>query len=454
MLVGGAGANSRPRHLVDNNNRHSVNTKDAAAGNQFLVTPLNSVVQDVVFTHQFTALGDIADLTVGALQTDKDFVPESVNAAALTNIGGLVSAEKWHGPIGHLYLTDGSPFQQAGGRPILTADGTRYIEVPRATFTGEYDITFSWIRTDLTGTTQTDLAFDSTNAGDNRIRIFDSGSASKDRFQVVHSGSFTNFDNALVNVAQGQHTKIRLNRKSNGAIDLYIDGEFYGSRTDADTFYLDIIAAGSIGSVGDFILHDVVGGSYVHYKIDEGTGTDIKAYDDKGIEIEREQWTDPPDTINGAWVDNGGGSYTITNGNYDNNLRIFPDMVEGELYRVTFTMAGRLTGAMVVSVGGTSSSNYNVDGTYVVDVVCGPNPQNGLSLFGANGITCTVTDISATRVANGTVTPDAAWGNVPDNSRFYPMDEGSGNTFIDEIGGHDATIQGYVDDTPWHPVGE
>ena len=37
---------------------------------------------------------------------------------------------------------------------------------------------------------------------------------------------------------------------------------------------------------------------------------------------------------------------------------------------------------------------------------------------------------------------DTDWQNFPDNSRYYPMDDNSA-TLVDEIGGHDGTIQNY-----------
>jgi hypothetical protein len=42
---------------------------------------------------------------------------------------------------------------------------------------------------------------------------------------------------------------------------------------------------------------------------------------------------------------------------------------------------------------------------------------------------------------SGVWTPDAAKESVPDNSRNYPMNEGSGDTFGETVTGQDATIQ-------------
>jgi len=80
----------------------------------------------------------------------------------------------------------------------------------------------------------------------------------------------------------------------------------------------------------------------------------------------------------------------------------------------------------------------------------------------AFGLTVLAYDINDDPVPSldGTITPDFDWGAVPWNSRYYPMDEGTGKTlfaYTDEtkdtaIFANDAEIINFIDDSDWKPV--
>jgi hypothetical protein len=48
---------------------------------------------------------------------------------------------------------------------------------------------------------------------------------------------------------------------------------------------------------------------------------------------------------------------------------------------------------------------------------------------------------------DGTVNDPSAWGATSSNDRWYTLDEGTGATLRDSIGGHDATVQNHTEDS-------
>lgn len=57
----------------------------------------------------------------------------------------------------------------------------------------------------------------------------------------------------------------------------------------------------------------------------------------------------------------------------------------------------------------------------------------------------TNTDPDTAGTGDGTWNDGLNWTAVPDNSRFYPINEGTGATLVDKIGGNDATIQNFTE---------
>ena len=106
-------------------------------------------------------------------------------------------------------------------------------------------------------------------------------------------------------------------------------------------------------------------------------------------------WTDPPDTIETGWVDAGGGVYQALFVS-DVALKVNGPPVEGETYRVTFTMQTVAAGAVEINVGGTVSDNspFNTVATHTDDVVCGSSTGDGFRLMARSGYLGIIKDIS------------------------------------------------------------
>jgi hypothetical protein len=65
---------------------------------------------------------------------------------------------------------------------------------------------------------------------------------------------------------------------------------------------------------------------------------------------------------------------------------------------------------------------------------------------GGASIVMTNTDPDSAGTYDGTWNDGLNWTDVPNNDRFYPINEGTGATLADEIGGNDATIQNFTED--------
>jgi len=81
-----------------------------------------------------------------------------------------------------------------------------------------------------------------------------------------------------------------------------------------------------------------------------------------------------------------------------------------------------------------------LDSNYIVARYFYPMNEGGASTVITN------TDPDTAGTGDGTWNDGLNWTAVPDNNRFYPINEGTGATLADEIGGHDATIQNFTED--------
>ncbi|RLA03989.1 MAG: hypothetical protein DRQ54_10105, partial [Gammaproteobacteria bacterium] len=127
----------------------------------------NPYLPDAIQVAKATVLANEA--TFGSNGGNSTKTGASLIAGVTDTIGARTGGtELFQGPIGKLYLTDGSPFQQAGGRDILEGNGNRTITIPEFLIGANDDFTISidYIRQDRSGTSFTNmLGSAATNVG-------------------------------------------------------------------------------------------------------------------------------------------------------------------------------------------------------------------------------------------------------------------------------------------------
>lgn len=373
-------------------------------------------------------------------------VVDAVNAAQIdaNTKYGLISIDHnsgafFHGPIWDVKLNDSAVIQDTD---VLEGNGTRYITIPEFTIPEDDGRRVSWdgIYDNAVGIYYILGSADSSAyiriTGDTGLVRWRNGGISRD----VAAG--------LAGLANGQHYHAEFIIDAAGVGSLEVDGVETGTLTNgALEFAVDEVGASAGGAgairVGSAIqnvtLRNTTTDEYLQYKIDEGAGTEIKAYDINGDEIGlgAEEWTNPPANLPADFDDLGGGVYDRPVATASNPTFGMLNCIEGVSYLFTYTVAVT-TGTYTANAGGTKTGNIGTGGTKSHVLVGGSGTTLGFTV--ASGFTGTFSNISVKETKDGTVTPDASWANIPNNSRHYPMNEGSGATLFDVLGGHDGTI--------------
>lgn len=511
----GAGVNS----LVSGGTNSLINIDDsgAAAPDRFrLITELGSLAVDNAL--QNVALGQHCAIKVVRASDNVDVLVDSVSVgggvrtgafavqffgtnkgaandlpanAALQNviIRDLTNNRTWEFKLDEGAGTDAPNTGTAQGnylnqplwnRATLDGDGTRYIEIPefRTESTENVRIKGAWIRRDRTGTDRTFLLGDDTKFG-SFVVAYDSGYATPNDFGFQYDNAAgTTWVGALTDIAQGQHFDWEVVAGSS-TVELFINGESKGSQGLSRNVFLAnvlcranadrVLPSGS--AIGNVILENLTTGDYVEYRIDEGSGIAVKAYDRDGNEIgdganlyyqqdalfELEQdWT-----VNNGLLDKTGGSF--------GRAYCTDSLAEsGKRYRVQGTVTKRGGGNVRLSVESGAalldvSASGQIDEIVVADVD---------GRFNFNGGTFDGSVISTiNEVPHGTITPDASWTMQPeysndgawtpdadwqffeDNSRYYPLSEGYGSGGVVEaydlegnpVPANNGAYQGYAD---------
>ena len=190
-----------------------------------------------------------------------------------------VGAQPFHGPIWNLRLTDNSPIQDTDA---CFGDANRYVQLQAPiVLAGDFEIEFDWIRQDGTGT-GTVWLFGAEGSTASIISVYDSGhAATANRLNVRAGGEDYIFDNALSDVALGQHFNVRVVR-SGGQAELFVDAASKGTVAASNgTMTIDQICAGNTSNqlptnsaLQNIRIRDLTEGRSWEYKLDEGAGTD------------------------------------------------------------------------------------------------------------------------------------------------------------------------------------
>lgn len=237
---------------------------------------------------------------------------DSVPIGAIASRSNTGVLNPWHGPIYNLKLTDNSPLQN---RYTLDGDGVRYVSIPAFSWgdADEISLRASVIRRDSTAGESSVAVLGLLGDGTTYLMMRDSNHPTQPNAVLFSvNGALYLVNNALQNVAQGQHIDLRVYTDA-GVTYVEVDGGLIGSAAHpigASSF--DMIGAWSTGpfgqipinsALGDVILENLTTGEYVEYRIDEGSGTEVKAYDQAGNVIGLNAgiinpdaaWTDQPD---------------------------------------------------------------------------------------------------------------------------------------------------------------
>jgi hypothetical protein len=380
---------------------------------------------------------------------------------------------------------------------ILEGDANRYIEIPRLVIPDgdDYQISFDWIRQDLTGSSTNGLLgeFDENSY----LSIRDTGNANANQFTFRPStGATFTIDNAVAGVALGQHARYKITQIG-GTYTLYIDDVVIDSQVLAtpDLIVNVLYVAATTGqklpvgsALQNVVIENLTTDEFVHYKIDEGAGTEILAYDENGNVIQ----ATPEEIIDGTfdqglthWPNPAGFNNSVTSNvltidrNGAGNVgapNAGSSIVQGTRYILQFDLISashnlQARAANSLLPGDATFTSADI-GSVTLDFVATGSHVGEFQWWatGSADSAAEVANVSITEyyAKSGTVTPDASWSttpeysndgswtpdtdwqNIPDNSRHYPMEDGTAGagTLVDVIGGHDATIVNY-DSNSW-----
>jgi hypothetical protein len=222
-----------------------------------------------------------------------------------------------------------------------------------------------------------------------------------------------------------------------------------------------IAVAQSGGGYQSVQLENLTTGEYVEYRIDEGSGTVVKAYDKLGNVI----GDGPNQVTNGTFDDNldgwtfdnsdptqmtttwDAGTMRIsrgTGGIAGNPQQVFsPNVTAGQ--RVVFGIDVLDARIQYQLSGGASSTGTLLTGSHTIELVAVANNAITLSMWNTgNSESCRVDNISCNTVPTGTITPDADWQVIPDQSK------GDWTPDVDWQHFEDLTKGEWTPDADWH----
>lgn len=381
-------------------------------------------------------------------------------------------------------------------RSTLDGNGARYITIPKfqsASGAEALRWKMSGIRADTPAGNSSVRWLNGSGTG-SYLLLNDSGHANPNDVFVAIGGGRT-WTGALASVAQGEHFELEVVSTDGANVDLLINGVSQGAQTlpsaawDIDSLYGYSTSALPDGAaMGNVILENLTTGEAVGYKVDEGEGDIVYAYEVVNGEISDIKKADGPETLlNGDFSQGetgwnfpgvGNGSWSVVNGqavsvgSTSNDFLIAEGsaLEVGKIYRYEFDILHKSGASSYVSIGGNGSEgriNNPPLGRNVGYAVALSTESLRINCPNLNELT--IDNITVVEVQHGIITPDADWTLQPeysndgewtpdtdwqfieDNSRFYPMNEGSGSTIknvLDDSGATDGTIVN-ADDGNW-----
>lgn len=290
-----------------------VATPDAVAGNQHMYgsASLYGAIRSTIYSGSYRDYTDSNNLATGpgtpAIGKEFDwrqlaskngqqiFIDGSSNSIApdgflltqtqLQDIGSQNGiANFWPGILGNLALIDASPINDTSA---VDMNELRYVSVPSVDIGAneDFEISFSAIRQDSPLGTDLVNYFGQLSTAASRFYIWDSlHPSSPNRASMRINNIAINANNACIDIALGQHFKVRYTQTSTGAGTLYIDDVIVGTKSDMNTDAWDISCLGASNSgnqnfsmndgsaLQDFEIINNTQGKRWFWALDEGVG--------------------------------------------------------------------------------------------------------------------------------------------------------------------------------------
>ena len=288
-----AGNDPDPQMFISTAPNHLIASR-ALGSDGTTVVNMNSGVPGAVvgtpykITKEVTGAG--TSFTVTNSGAGQEVATLSPSAYLLNDIATRNGNNLFHGPIWNLRLTDSSPFQRGGGRPVNYGNATRYgqLENPITWNSGEASVEIEWSHIRPAQTFEnTAIVSNNGTAASGDTNIYVVGTNSSNIIVRLGGGNDYSFVGALSDVAVGQHYRGKLVATPTNW-QLYIDGALKED-TAVSAAQQGSAAISHIGvnqnssgfpipansALGDIIIRDLTNDREWIYTLDEGTGTAI-----------------------------------------------------------------------------------------------------------------------------------------------------------------------------------